>query len=55
MDFLEKVEQCGMWPQRACTTMFFLIPKNISSDRHIALLPALIRWWEWLRAIEVKR
>ena len=21
-----KVEQCGRWPQQACTTMFFLIP-----------------------------
>ena len=24
---LEKVEQCGRWPQQACTTLFFLIPK----------------------------
>ena len=27
MTFLEKVEQGGKWPQQACTTMFFLIPK----------------------------
>ena len=26
VEFLEKVEQSGKWPQQACTTMFFLIP-----------------------------
>ena len=25
VEFLEKVGQCGRWPQEACTTMFFLI------------------------------
>ena len=54
-ELLEKVEQCGRWPQQACTTMFFLIPKNVTSERPIALLPALIRWWEGLRAPEVTR
>ena len=29
----------GKWPQQACTTMFFLIPKNVKSERPIALLP----------------
>ena len=33
--------------------MFFLIPKNITSERPIALMPTLIRWWEALRAPEV--
>ena len=23
----------GNWPQQACTTMFFLIPKNVTSER----------------------
>ena len=27
VEMLEKVEQSGKWPQQACTTMFFLIPK----------------------------
>ena len=30
VDFLEKVEQSGKWPQQACTTMFFLTPKNVT-------------------------
>ena len=53
VEFLEKVEQSGKWPQQACTTMFFLIPKNVTSERPIALMPTLIRWWEALRALEV--
>ena len=28
VEFLEMVEQSGNWPQQACTTMFFLIPKK---------------------------
>ena len=53
MEILDKVEQSGKWPQRACTTMFFLIPKNVRSETPIALMPTLIRWWEALRAPEV--
>ena len=53
--FPEKVEQSGKWPQQACTTMIFLIPKNGTSERPIALLPTLIRWWEALRAPEVAK
>ena len=53
VEFLEKVEQSGKWPQQACTTMFFLIPKNVTSDRPIALMPTLIRWRKALRAPEV--
>ena len=33
MEFLEKVEQSGKWPQQACTTMFFLIPKIVTSEK----------------------
>ena len=55
VECLEKVEQSGQWPQQACTTMFFLIPKNITSERPIALMPPLIRWWEALRAPEVAK
>ena len=40
---------------KLCTTMFFLIPKNILSERPIALVPTLIRWWEALRAPEVAK
>ena len=53
--FLENVEQCGKWPQQACTTMFFLIPKNVTSERTIAHMPTLIRWWEALRVPEVAK
>ena len=53
VEFLEKVEQSGKWPQQPCTTMFFLIPKNVTSERQIALVPTLIRWWEALRASEM--
>ena len=45
MEFLEKVEQSRKWPQQACTTMFFLIPKIVTSERPIALMSTLIRWW----------
>ena len=53
VELLEKVEQSGKWPQQARTTMFFLIPKNVTSEGPIALLPTLIRRWEALRAPEV--
>ena len=41
VEFLEKVEQSGKWPQQACTTMFVSIPKNVTSERPIALMPTL--------------
>ena len=53
--FLENVEQCGRWPPQACTKMFFLIPKNVTSERPIALVPTMIGWWEALRAPEVAK
>ena len=37
VEFWEKVEQCGKWPQQACTTMFFLVPKNGTSEHPIVL------------------
>ena len=40
---------------RACTTMFLLIPKNGTSERPIALIPTLIRWWEALREPRVAK
>ena len=55
MEFPEKVEESGKWRQQACTTMFFLIPQNVTSERPIALMPTLIRWWEVLRAPEVAK
>ena len=33
VEFVEKVEQSEKWPQKACTMMFFLIPKNVTSKR----------------------
>ena len=44
VEFLKEVEQSEKWPQQACATMFFLIPKNVTSERPIALMPTLIRW-----------
>ena len=35
--------------------MFFLIPKIVTSERPIALMPTLIRRWEVLRAPEVAK
>ena len=52
MEFFEKVEQSGKWPKQACTTMFCLIPETLTSERPIALMPTLIRWWEAQRASE---
>ena len=37
-------------PQQAGTTMFFLIPKNVTSERPIALTPTFIRWSEALKS-----
>ena len=42
-ELLEKLEQSGKWPQQACTTMFFLIPENVTSERPISLMPTLQR------------
>ena len=28
VEFLEKVEQCGRWPQQVCTMMFLLVSKK---------------------------
>ena len=42
----ERRNRGEMEEQQACTTMFFLIPKNVTSERPIALLPTLVRWWE---------
>ena len=48
--FLAKVEQCVQWPAQASTLPFLHFPKHVTSERPIALLPTLLRWWEWLRA-----
>ena len=37
------------------TTIFFLIPKNVTSERPIAMMPRMIRWWEALWAPEVAK
>ena len=50
IDITTTVEQCGFWPAQASTTMFFLLPENVTSDRTIAMWPTLFRWWEWLTA-----
>ena len=37
VEFLEKMERSGKWPKQACTVTFFLIPKNVTRERPIAL------------------
>ena len=51
-EFSANVTQCGCWAVQGSTLFFFLVPKNVTSQRprSIALLRVLIRWWEWLRA-----
>ena len=45
-EFLEGGAEWKM-AQQACTTMFFLMPQNVTSERPIALMPTLIRFfWE---------
>ena len=39
VEFFEKVELCGRWQQQACTTMFFMIPKKVTSEWPMVLLP----------------
>ena len=55
VEFLDKVEQSGKWPKQACTTMSFLIPKTVTSERSIVLVLTMIRWCEALRAPEVTK
>ena len=42
--------ESGEWPQQACTTMFFLIPKDVTSDR---LIDSLVGSLESTRSGEV--
>ena len=35
--------------------MFSLMPKNVTSERPVAFMSTLIRWWEALRAPEVAK
>ena len=55
VEFLVKVKQCGSLLQQACTMMFFLTPKDVTSERPIARMPTMVRWWEALRAPEVAK
>ena len=50
---VREVEMAEVWPANASITLFLLIPESTTSARPIALLPTLIRWWEWLRASAV--
>ena len=55
VEFLDKVEQSGKWPQQACAAMCFFILKNVASERPTALMPTSVHWWEALRAPEVAK
>ena len=46
----EEMVKSGKWPSRASTTIFFHIPKNVTSERPVALFTTIIRWWEWLKS-----
>ena len=47
-----RVENGRSKPAQRCS---FLIPKNVTSERPIALMPTLIRLWEAMRAPEVAK
>ena len=54
VEFLDKAEQSGKWPQQTCTTMFFLVPKNVTSEGSIALMQhTLVRSLESAGGCEV--
>ena len=56
MEFLEKVEQCGKWPQQACTSDVLPDPEECHElEADCAFVPTFIRWWEALRAPEVAK
>ena len=45
VEFLEKVEQSGKWPQQTCTTMFFLMPQgSLESARSGEVAAEVPRW-----------
>ena len=40
---------------KLCFLYFLLfVPKNVKSEGHITLLPALVRWWEWPGALVIE-
>ena len=47
--FLEAIERSRTWPDHSSVLNYWLIPKSNGKDRPLALLPTLIRWWEFLR------
>ena len=53
LTLVREVEMAEVWPANASITLFLLIPESTTSARPIALLPTLIRWWEWLSSSAV--
>ena len=49
------MEQSVKRPQQTCTKMFFLIPKNVTSERQISLVPTLVGSIEGTRSGEVAK
>ena len=47
VEFLEQMQQSGKRPQQACTTMFFLIPKNVRCEALRA--PEVAKWQQKFR------
>ena len=43
LSMLDEMEMAGKWPTNASTTLYFLMPKSITSERPIALLPTLVK------------
>ena len=39
VNMMEKVEMTGCWHVHSQTTLFMLIPKNVTSERPVAVLP----------------
>ncbi|CAK0838233.1 unnamed protein product [Prorocentrum cordatum] len=49
LDFYMEVERTLRWPIHMGTVLFFMIPKTLTADRVIGLLPTAIRVWEIMR------
>ena len=54
MKFFQHVGRLENWSQQVGTTILDQIPRNDTSERPVALLSDLIRWWLRLRVPEVK-
>ena len=53
-DFLNSLEELGVWPKQLQATLIALIPKPKGGKRPIGLQTSLVRLWERTRVMEVR-